>query len=85
MRDLLSDRQLGVLGFGGNEDGDILVGVPPESEEVLVGNARFGCLALQRVSAGQPQVSQCADSFILHQASMIEDLLILTSRFAALI
>src|SRR5258708_769460 len=48
--------QLSVFGLGGDEDGDVGVGVFPQREEVLIGPARLRCIALQRVSAGEAKL-----------------------------
>src|SRR5258708_30918303 len=50
--------QLSVFGLGGDEDGDVGVGVFPESEEILIGGAGFGCITLEHVSAGEGEPGQ---------------------------
>jgi hypothetical protein len=42
--------QLRVLRLGFLQDGDVGVSVFPEGEEILIGGAGFGCVALQGVS-----------------------------------
>jgi hypothetical protein len=76
-------RQLCVLSFGLFENGDVRVGVFPESEEILVGSAALGGVALHRVGASQLEMSQSADRFIQHNATMVEDFLELCRRFGA--
>ena len=44
--------EFGVFGFSCEQDWDFGVGVFPEGEEVLVGYASFGVVALERVGAG---------------------------------
>src|SRR5260370_69116 len=48
--------QLSVFGLGGDEDGDVGVGVFPESEEILIGGAGFGCITLEHVSPGEGEL-----------------------------
>src|SRR5581483_10615549 len=50
--------QFRVLRLGLDEDGDIGVGILPQGKEVLVGGARLGGIALERVGARQPYLGQ---------------------------
>jgi hypothetical protein len=43
--------QLGILGFGGDEDGNVGVGVFPQSEEILIGGAGLRDVALHNVGS----------------------------------
>ncbi len=45
--------QLRVLELGGDEDGDVRVGVFPQVEKILIRSAGFGGVALQCVSTRQ--------------------------------
>jgi hypothetical protein len=47
--------QLGVLRFGGDEDGDVWVGVFPEREEILVSGECLGAIAPQRIGGARPR------------------------------
>lgn len=49
--------QLRVFGFGLFQDGNVLVGVLPQSKEILIRGAGFGSISLQRESTGHPQTS----------------------------
>jgi hypothetical protein len=49
--------KLRVLGFRGGEDGDVGVAVLPQGQEILVGGAGFGRVALHGVDACDLQVS----------------------------
>ena len=48
---------LRVLGLGLLQDGDVGVGVFPESEEIPIGRASFWCAALQGIGFGRPGAS----------------------------
>jgi len=50
--------QLRVLRLGCFENGDVGVGIFPEGEEVLVGYAALGLVALKRKGAGQAELGQ---------------------------
>ena len=47
-----------VLGFRGDQDGNVRVGVFPKREEILIRDAGFGCVALQDASACKAEVCQ---------------------------
>src|SRR6266850_7610051 len=66
------------------KDRNVGIGVFPEGEKILVGGARFGCVALHRVATTQLEMSQRTDGFIGHDPAMVEDFLKLCCRFAAL-
>ena len=50
--------QFCVLRFGLLQDGDVLVGVFPQSEKILVRGAALGRVALERVCARQADMGQ---------------------------
>jgi len=50
--------QLGVLGFGFFQGGEISVGIFPEREEILVGGAALLAIALQSIGAAKSQVRE---------------------------
>jgi hypothetical protein len=52
--------QLGILGLGFAEDGDVGVSIFPEVEKVLVGSASLCGVAGESVGARQPQMCQRA-------------------------
>ena len=58
--------QLRVLRLGGDEDGNIRVGVSPEREEILIGRARLGRIALQHIGAGEAEMHERPDGFIAY-------------------
>ena len=72
-----------VLGLGLLQDGDVRVCVFPKGEETLIRGAAFGGVPLQSVGAGQAQMCQRPDEFILHEPRMVEDFLELDSRLTA--
>ncbi len=74
--------QLRVLRFGLLEDRDVGIGVFPEGEEVLVGGAGLGCVALQSVSAGEAEMGKSADG-IQPNAATVGDFLELACGLAA--
>jgi hypothetical protein len=53
--------QFGVFRFGLLEHGDVGVGVFPESEEIVVGSAGFGGVALHGVSATELKMGKRTD------------------------
>ena len=69
----------GVFGFGLFQDGDVGVGVFPESEEILVGFAGgFGVLG-EHFGASQLKVGQSSHRKIKDDARMVKDFLELGS------
>jgi len=69
--DSLAQRlQLRVFRFGSEEDRNVRVGVFPEREEILIGDAGFGGVALQGVGAGDAQMDQCSDRFVDDKAAI---------------
>ncbi len=52
------------------ENRNVGVGVFPQREEILVGGAGFGCVALQGVGSGKAEVGECADGFVDHDAAL---------------
>src|SRR5260370_42496001 len=77
--------QLGVFGLGGDEDGDVGVGVFPQRQKILIGRLGLGGVALQGISAGNAEIRECSDGFVEHNPAMAEDFLELGGGFAALI
>ena len=64
--------QLGVLGFGGDEDGDVGVGVFPEGEEILIGGAGLGGIARESVGTGQAEMGECTQRAVDHDAAVVD-------------
>src|SRR4029077_18654109 len=89
-----SGRQLRIFGLGGDENGDVGVGVFPESEENVVGGAGFGAsgvgvgtlqrLRLKRVGAGEAETGERANGFVCKHGAMIEGFLELGGGFPSL-
>src|SRR5215469_8484285 len=77
--------QLGVLGFGLFQDGDVWVGVFPESEEVVVSGFRFGWGARERIGTGKAEMSQRCYRRVPRYTPVIQDLLELLRRVSALL
>ena len=50
--------QFGVLGFGGDEDRDVRIGVFPKGEEILVSVTGIGLVGLCRVGARYSELCQ---------------------------
>src|SRR5438445_1573823 len=67
--------QLRVLRVGFLQDGNIGVGILPESEKVLILRVGFGCIALERVGAGEAKMGQHADRRVQCDAAMAVDIL----------
>src|SRR5271156_5617248 len=86
--------QLGVFGFGGDEDGNVGVRVFPEREEILVGGERphaggIGIRALRgfrlrSVRTSHAQMRQRSRPAVPDNAAVVENLLKLGSGSAAL-
>jgi hypothetical protein len=76
--------QLRVLGLGFFKDGNIGVGLPPEREEVLIGNSCFGSVALQGVGATKLKMGKCTDGCIHNHTAMVEYFLKLGGGFSTL-
>src|ERR1700686_2151414 len=53
--------QLCVLGFRGDENGNVRVGVFPKREEILICRLGFCGVALQHTGAGEAEMGECAD------------------------
>src|SRR5271170_86198 len=67
--------QLGLLGFGLTQNGDVGVGISPQGEEVLICGAGFVLIARERLSTPQLQMRKCCNGLIQSNARVIEYLL----------
>src|ERR1700683_389075 len=76
--------EFGEFGFGGLEDGDAGVGIFPEREEILIGGAGFGSVALLRIGASEAEMGESADEVVHDDAEMVEDFLEFGGGFVAL-
>ena len=83
----LSQRrlQLGVFSFGLLEDGDVEVGVLPQRQKIFVRGLRFGVIAGEHARATEPEMRECADRFVPHDSSVIDNLLEVRDRLRALL
>ena len=70
-----------VLGFGGEENGDIGVSVLPQGEEILVRGAGLGGLSLQGIGTANLEMGQRSNQRIQNHATMVEYLLEFPCRF----
>jgi hypothetical protein len=61
---LQGSPQLRVLGLGLPQDGDVRIGVFPESEEVLIGVFGFGAIALDGTGACEAEMGERPDGFV---------------------
>lgn len=75
--------QLPVLSAGGDENGDIGIGILPESEESIVGCSGLCCLARKRERAGKSKLGQRANRLVYHHAWPIQDFLKLRGRLSS--
>ena len=75
--------QLRVLLLSFLQDGDVGVGVFPESKEVLILCMGFGCIALESVGAGETKMGESADWRVQCDAAMVNDILELDGCSAA--
>src|SRR5208337_1804859 len=76
--------QLGVLCLGLLQDGDIRVGVVPQSQEILIRRLGLGRVALQHVSATKLQTRESANRSVQYDSAMVENFLELSRGFFAL-
>ena len=67
------------------QDGDAGIGVFPEGEEILIGDASFGCVALHGVSAGETEASQRAPRKVRHHSSVVDEFLKFRCRSVAVV
>src|SRR5262249_49004235 len=72
-----------VFGSGLGEDGDVLVGVLPESEEFLISSLGLRPIACQKICPAQLQVRESAYGVGEDDAAMVEDFLEFRGRFRA--
>src|SRR5208282_2459854 len=77
--------QLRVLRLGFPQDGDIGVRVFPKREEILIGGAGFGLVALQAVSARQSEASQRAPGKVHHHSPVVNEFLKFCCRSAPVV
>src|ERR1700686_625864 len=73
-----------VLRLGLLQDGAVGVGVFPEREEILIRGTGLGSVVLQHIGAGQAEMSECSNCFVLHNTALVKDFLELNRGFAAL-
>src|SRR5581483_6423911 len=83
-RAIRAGSQLRELRLGLLQDGNVGIGVFPQREEVLIGGARFGGVALERVGAGETESRQGACREIQRDSRMLKDLLIFSGRLFSL-
>ena len=77
--------QLRVLRLGLLQDGNIRVGVFPEGQEIPIGGAGFGRVALHGVGTRQFEAGQCAPWEVHHQSSVINEFLKFRCRSVAVV
>jgi hypothetical protein len=65
--------KLGVLRFSGDENGNVLVGVFPQCEEILISRLGLSGVALHGLGAGEAQVRQCPGPAVPDDAAVVED------------
>jgi hypothetical protein len=74
-----------VLRLGLLQNGNVGIGVFPESEEILVGSPCLSSVSRQQVRPRQFQVRECTDGFVHNETGMIENLLELSGSSGALV
>jgi hypothetical protein len=62
------------------QDGDVRIGVFPKGEEILVGGASLGRVALECIGAGEG-----TERKIQHDPALVDDLLELRRRFLTMV
>ncbi len=78
-------EELGVFGFGREQDGDVGVGVFPEGEEILVGGAGFGVVSLEGIGTGQVELGHGVETADDVEPAMIENFLEFHGGFRAIV
>jgi len=78
-------RQLSELGLGLLQDRDVLVGIFPQGEEVLIETPGLVRVSCQGMGAPQLQLGEGADRLTPDDARMINNFLELSRRSAALL
>src|SRR5215469_13428522 len=73
-----------MLRLGLFENRNVLVGVFPEREEVLIGGLCLGGVALQHISATEAEMGKRTDRLVQDESAMVEDLLELGGSLATL-
>jgi hypothetical protein len=69
------NAKLRVFRFGSNEDGNIRVGLFPETEEILICRLGFGSVALQNIGASEAEMGERPCRTIPQQPAMVQDFL----------
>jgi hypothetical protein len=64
-----------ILGLGGDEDGNVGIGIFPQAKEILIGGAGLRRVALLNVDAGKSKMRESASRTIPQQPAMVEDFL----------
>src|SRR5664280_588595 len=77
--------QLGILGFGLLQEGNIMVSVFPERQEVLICGTGFDRVALHSVSASEAETGQRSPGEVHHHSPVVDELLKLRSRCVAVV
>ncbi len=72
-----------VLRLGFPQDGNIRVGVFPDREEILIGGAGLGSVALHGVSTRQSDAGQRTPGKVHHQSSVVDESLKFRCRSVA--
>src|SRR4029077_14306100 len=75
--------QFGVFRFCCDENRNISVGVFPQGEKILVGNAGFCGISLKRIRASHSKMRECSERAILDNPPIVHQLLKSASRVAA--
>src|ERR1700738_632452 len=74
--------ELCVFGLVSDEDWNVRVGVFPKCLGILILLSGLGGVALHGISAGEAEVGECADGFVLHDTALVKDFLELIGGFA---
>src|SRR6266849_7877105 len=74
-----------ILLLGFLQDGDVGIGVFPESEKILVCGAGLTDVGLHRVSTSEAEVGECPQREVQHNTAMIEEFLELGSGCRAVV
>src|SRR5215467_2913710 len=67
--------QLRVLGLGLLQDGDVGIGVFPESEKILIGGLRPRGVVIEGISAAKLKMRQCPKHIVRYDRTVINDVL----------
>src|SRR5580700_4804767 len=77
--------QLRIFRLCSDENGNVGVGIFPQTKEFLIGPARRDRVACKSMGTAEPKMYQCSEGTIHHDAALINESLELPDSFAPLV